>query len=41
LEPAPARGEGRRTARCRARQRQHDRADAKKTFSNRISSSNG
>src|SRR5207253_5216243 len=26
LEPAPARGEGRRTAHCRARQRQHDRA---------------
>ena len=41
LEPAPARGEGRRTAHCRARQRQHDRADAKKTFSNRIASSNG
>jgi hypothetical protein len=30
LEPAPARGEGRRTAHCRACQRQHDRADAKK-----------
>src|SRR6202521_4488662 len=30
VEPAPARGEGRRTAHCRARQRQHDRADAKK-----------
>ena len=41
LEPAPARGEGRRTAHCRARQRQHNRADAKKTFSNRIASSNG
>src|SRR6202158_604251 len=32
LEPAPARGEGRRTAHCRARQRQHDRADAKKNI---------
>jgi hypothetical protein len=32
LEPAPARGEGRRPAHCRARQRQHDRADAKKNF---------
>jgi hypothetical protein len=41
LEPAPARGEGRRTAHCRARQRQHHRADAKKKFSNRIPSSNG
>ena len=51
LSPAPAgfarwslrllEGEGRRTAHCRARQRQHDRADAKKTFSNRTSSSNG
>src|SRR5271166_177744 len=30
MEPASARGEGRRTAHCRARQRQHDRADAKK-----------
>jgi hypothetical protein len=41
VEPAPARGEGRRTAHCRARQRQHDRADAKKTVSNRICGSNG
>jgi hypothetical protein len=41
LEPAPAQGEGRRTAHCRARQRQHNRADAKKTFSNRIASRNG
>ena len=32
LEPAPARGEGRRTAHCRARQRQHDRANAKKNI---------
>src|SRR5712664_1404219 len=32
LEPPPARGEGRRTAHCRARQRQHDRADAKKNI---------
>src|SRR6201981_3209973 len=32
LEPAPARGEGRRTAHCRARQRQHNRADAKKNI---------
>ena len=32
MEPAPARGEGRRTAHCRARQRQHDRADAKKNI---------
>src|SRR6266849_1140257 len=32
LEPAPARGEGRRTAHCRARQRQHDRADVKKNI---------
>ena len=41
IEPASARGEGCRTAHCRARQRQHDRADAKKTFSNRIAGSNG
>lgn len=41
LEPAPARGEGGRTQHCGESQRQHDRADAKKTFSNRISSSNG
>jgi hypothetical protein len=41
LSPAPEgyarwslrRGEGRRTAHCRARQRQHDRADAKKKHS--------
>ena len=32
MEPASARGEGRRTAHCRARQRQHDRADAKKNI---------
>src|SRR6516164_2144388 len=32
LEPAPARGESRRTAHCRARQRQYDRADAKKNI---------
>src|ERR1700688_3643325 len=32
LEPAPARGEGRRTAHCRARQRQYDRQDAKKNI---------
>src|ERR1700693_5548896 len=32
MEPAPARGEGRRTAHCGARQRQHDRADAKKNI---------
>src|ERR1700752_2147970 len=32
LEPAPTRGEGRRAAHCRARQRQHDRADAKKNI---------
>ena len=41
MEPASARAEGCRTAHCRARQRQHDRADAKKTFSSRIASSNG
>jgi len=28
MEPSPARGEGRRTKHCRARQRQHDRPDA-------------
>jgi hypothetical protein len=32
MEPASARGEGCRTAHCRARQRQHDRADAKKNI---------
>ena len=32
MELASARGEGRRTAHCRARQRQHDRADAKKNI---------
>src|ERR1700738_1989416 len=32
MEPASARGEGRRTAHCRARQRQHDQADAKKNI---------
>src|SRR4051812_28447134 len=32
MEPASARGEGRRTAHCRARQRQHDRADVKKNI---------
>jgi len=44
LSPAPegfARWSLRLPAHCRARQRQHDRADAKKTFSNRIASSNG
>ena len=41
LEPAPARGEGRRTAHCRARQRQHDRADAKKNILKPHRSSNG
>ena len=39
-QPAPARGEGRRTAHCRARQRQHDRGGHAKTYSNRIASSN-
>src|SRR2546427_360730 len=32
MEPASARGEGCRTAHCRARQRQYDRADAKKNI---------
>ena len=41
LEPAPARGEGRRTAHCRARQRQPIGRTLKNTFSNRIASRMG
>ncbi len=41
LEPAPARGEGRRIEHRREGQRQHDRKDSKKNSSNRTAIGNG
>ena len=41
LEPAPARGEGRRIEHRREGQRQHDRKESKKTSSNRTAIDNG